>query len=87
MKRFWFALLLIGLTACSTSGTSGIDMSSRIHLPTGALPDLGPAPELKNSIWLNTAAPLHIADLRGQGGRRGDVDLRVHQLPARDAAP
>ncbi len=30
------------------------------------LPDLGPAPELNNSVWLNTNHPLHLADLRGQ---------------------
>jgi thiol-disulfide isomerase/thioredoxin len=65
MKRIWFALLLIALTACST-GNSGFDMTSRIQLPTGALPDLGPAPELKNSTWLNTDGPLRIADLRGK---------------------
>jgi hypothetical protein len=31
-----------------------------------AYPDLGPAPELTNEIWLNTALPLHLADLRGR---------------------
>ncbi len=31
-----------------------------------ALPDLGPAPELNNTVWLNTAAPLNLAGLRGQ---------------------
>lgn len=30
------------------------------------LPDLGPAPELTNQVWLNTQAPLRIADLKGQ---------------------
>ena len=30
------------------------------------LRDLGAAPELKNTVWLNTAAPLKLADLRGQ---------------------
>jgi hypothetical protein len=29
------------------------------------LPNLGPAPELKNEIWLNTTQPLRLADLRG----------------------
>ena len=32
----------------------------------GSLPDLGPAPELTNDIWLNVAAPLRLADLRGK---------------------
>ncbi len=31
-----------------------------------SLPDLGPAPELQNTIWLNTASPLRLADLRGK---------------------
>ena len=29
------------------------------------LPNLGPAPELQNEIWLNTPQPLRLADLRG----------------------
>lgn len=31
-----------------------------------SLPDLGPAPELTNEVWLNTDTPLRIADLRGK---------------------
>jgi thiol-disulfide isomerase/thioredoxin len=31
-----------------------------------SLPDLGPAPELTNTIWLNTDHPLRLADLRGK---------------------
>ena len=30
------------------------------------LADLGEAPELRNEVWLNTDAPLRLADLRGQ---------------------
>lgn len=30
------------------------------------LPDLGPAPELANEIWLNSETPLRLADLRGE---------------------
>jgi len=30
------------------------------------LPNLGPAPELLNTVWLNTPAPLRLADLRGK---------------------
>ena len=30
------------------------------------LPDLGPAPELLNEVWLNVDEPLRLADLRGQ---------------------
>ena len=35
-------------------------------LKLAALPDLGPAPELTNDIWLNVDAPLRLADLRGK---------------------
>ncbi len=31
-----------------------------------ALQNLGPAPELTNTVWLNTNAPLRLADLRGK---------------------
>jgi thiol-disulfide isomerase/thioredoxin len=33
---------------------------------TASLPDLGPAPEFTNEIWLNVDAPLRLADLRGK---------------------
>ena len=31
-----------------------------------ALPDLGPAPELTNQVWINAEQPLRLADLRGK---------------------
>lgn len=31
-----------------------------------ALPDFGPAPELTNTVWLNTDQPLRLASLRGK---------------------
>jgi thiol-disulfide isomerase/thioredoxin len=31
-----------------------------------AYPDLGPAPELRNSVWLNTGHPLRLKDLGGK---------------------
>jgi thiol-disulfide isomerase/thioredoxin len=33
---------------------------------TASLPDLGPAPELTNGIWLNVDSPLRLADLHGK---------------------
>ena len=30
------------------------------------LPDQGPAPELQNTVWINSAQPLRLANLRGQ---------------------
>ncbi len=67
MRRIWLAFILIGLAACSTA-PSGDSVNSFINmkLPSGSLPDLGPAPEIQNRTWLNTDAPLHLADLRGK---------------------
>ncbi len=31
-----------------------------------ALPDLGPAPDITNEVWLNTDRPLNLATLRGK---------------------
>ena len=33
--------------------------------PLPALPNLGPAPELQNEVWLNVDGPLRLAELRG----------------------
>jgi hypothetical protein len=30
------------------------------------LPDLGPAPELENQVWINTDQPLRLAELQGK---------------------
>ena len=65
MRHIGLAILVIGLTACATT----IPGNGNVNLPnpsTSALPDLGPAPELTNSVWLNTQAPLHLAALRGK---------------------
>lgn len=35
-------------------------------LPASPYPDLGPAPELVNEVWLNSAQPLRLADLGGK---------------------
>jgi thiol-disulfide isomerase/thioredoxin len=60
MLRIGFVtLFLIGLTACNTATQPAMP-------PSASLPDLGPAPELTNSIWLNTEAPLRLADQRGK---------------------
>ena len=58
MKTFLVGLLFL-LTACAA-----IQKTAQTNLTT--LPDLGPAPELKNDIWLNVDSPLRLADLRGK---------------------
>lgn len=35
-------------------------------IPQIELPNLGPAPELTNEVWLNTDQPLPLADLKGK---------------------
>jgi len=34
--------------------------------PVVTLPDLGPAPDINNEVWLNTEQPLNLAALRGK---------------------
>ena len=64
MKRLWLLGLIFGLTACAiaATGTEPVTKSTSF----ASLPDLGPAPELTNDIWLNVDAPLRLADLRGK---------------------
>jgi thiol-disulfide isomerase/thioredoxin len=65
MKRIAFAALLLGLTACTAGGAVN-SKSISMHTESSALPDLGPAPELTSSVWLNTDAPLRLSSLRGK---------------------
>src|SRR5512146_2733683 len=66
MKRF-FSLLAILLAGCMPTPlkTPQPPTAAGTLSPTNALPDYGPAPELNNTTWLNTEAPLRLADLRG----------------------
>ena len=68
MKRLWtIALLLLGLSACGTVTTQEPESETTNPVPVHAsLPDLGPAPELTNEVWLNVDAPLRLADLGGK---------------------
>ena len=59
MKHFLLIAFLLFGCAPKMSSTD----SSRAR--PASLPDLGPAPELTNDIWLNVEAPLRLADLRG----------------------
>lgn len=62
-----FGLLCLGLAACGGVATQDSESEAAEPMPTRAsLPDLGPAPELTNEIWLNVDAPLRLADLRGK---------------------
>jgi hypothetical protein len=51
-----------GATEEPTEGSA----PDQAEIPVPELPDLGPAPELVNEVWLNTERPLRLAGLRGQ---------------------
>lgn len=59
-SKFWFLILSLLLVGCSLVPAE--DLSN--HAPQ--LINLGPAPELSNTTWINTDQPLRLADLRGQ---------------------
>jgi len=62
MKRWWNIWLMAAVAACVTApGPSGAPTQESM------LNNYGPAPELTNTIWLNTAGQaLRLADLRGK---------------------
>ncbi len=65
MKRLLWIGIVLALSACATS-MNGNQTLNNSKVANVSLPDLGPAPELTNTIWLNTPSPLHLADLRGK---------------------
>ena len=56
-------VFLFFLTGCAAAIPQSVTPSVT---PRSDLPDLGLAPELTNTIWLNTSAPLHLAGLHGK---------------------
>lgn len=62
MKSFLSLIFLFTflITACSPVKKAA-EKSASMNLP-----DLGVAPELTNTIWINTANPLRLADLKGK---------------------
>jgi hypothetical protein len=60
-----FIILMFSLTACAAPVNS---QPSEGIMPAfnASYPDLGPAPELSNTTWLNADSPLRLADLRGK---------------------
>jgi thiol-disulfide isomerase/thioredoxin len=63
MKRFATLFLFLMMTGCAMN--QSID-SVMPDIQPASLPDLGPAPELTNTAWLNADSPLRLADLRGK---------------------
>lgn len=75
MKYTGFALAALLLAACTfarsdaTAESGDPQAATATRAPateTPSLPDLGPAPELTNEVWLNTDDPLRLADLGGK---------------------
>ena len=61
MKALWLAPLVFLTAGCAAS------VPAKPAAPAAAsLQDLGPAPELTTTTWLNVDAPLRLADLRGK---------------------
>lgn len=62
-------LLLLILVACRQDETSEPPAASSPILPgitVADLPDMGPAPEILNEVWLNAEEPYTIASQRGK---------------------
>lgn len=61
--RSLLSLIFVGfliLSACSPANNTS-EKSTLLNLP-----DLGIAPELTNTVWINTPNPLRLADLKGK---------------------
>jgi thiol-disulfide isomerase/thioredoxin len=54
------------ITDGETPAASGALVNTATGLGMASLQDLGPAPELTNTVWLNTDQPLRLANLRGK---------------------
>lgn len=70
-KAAWLLMAMMLLVGCSiTERSAEEENGSEIPLEPSAepldLPDLGLAPELVNDVWLNSAEPLRLENLRGK---------------------
>jgi len=74
MRVSLFFVLTFMLSACGSTATPiTTPAATRVATPTApgssdkkSLPDLGSAPELTTTTWLNVTAPLRLANLRGK---------------------
>jgi len=75
MKILWFVVLLAIIAGCSPRVEASVqtDVPKPVvsvvpnqSVKKAALPDLGLAPELSTSVWLNTSRPLRLSELRGK---------------------
>jgi hypothetical protein len=68
MKKWLIIPILLLLAACTSTSNDSVSTPDiqKPQEPAVNLPNLGPAPELNNEVWLNTDSPLRLADLRGK---------------------
>jgi len=73
VKRYLFGLFALILFGCASQQNASQNQgeaqaaNKEPAMPkVASLPDLGPAPELTNEVWLNVPYPLQIADLKGR---------------------
>lgn len=74
ISRMAAVLLAVGLmVAACTSASSSPEARAPEQpeptpapLPASSLPDLGPAPDITNEVWLNSEQPLNLAALQGK---------------------
>lgn len=73
MTKFILLLLILPavLTACAVppmqpSGNPGPPGETDRAADMSDLPDLGPAPEIANEVWINSDRPLRLAELEGK---------------------
>jgi thiol-disulfide isomerase/thioredoxin len=63
MRWSIFSILVLFLAGCIAPAG---EPTAPQGTPTSNLPDYGAAPELTNSIWLNTSEPMRLARLQGK---------------------
>ena len=68
---FLVLILPVVLTACTVppmqpSGDSSSPQEADRLVDGSDLPDLGPAPEIANTVWINSDRPLRLAELEGK---------------------
>ena len=67
MKQVSFLIVMAFLLgACAPADIPTGEPLSTPALQQSSLPDMGAAPELTNTIWLNVDAPLRLTNLRGK---------------------
>ncbi len=72
MNKLWLlgsgivVVLIIALGSATFGRKPGAATTASDTTPEIVLKNYGPAPELSNTVWLNTDKPLRLADLRGK---------------------